>query len=728
MREKLFISEKSGYNEESGETMGEKQARQQRMPYTNREISWLAFNERVLDEAYKQENPVLERLKFLAITASNLDEFFMVRVAGLREQARQGIKVSAPHRQAPASQLKEISELAHAFMKRQSACYMHVILPALRKQGIDICRVDACTKEEKKSLAAYFYHTVYPVLTPLAVDMSRPFPLLGNRTVNIAVKLKDGDGPKFAVVQVPGILDRFIPVNQEKTAFVLLEDLIVSHIAQVFDGYRVKDVALIRITRNADLTIDEGADDLMEEVRNSIKKRKRGKPVRLEILAKCDADIRAFLLKMLDVKQQDVYEIQGPMDFSAFLKLAQLPGWDRLRLPPVQPAEPYDFLGCVDLFAAIRTRDRLVHHPYESFSCVIRFLETAACDPDVLAIKQTLYRVSGDSPVVHALERAAENGKQVTVLVELKARFDEENNIHWAKRLERAGCHVVYGLEGLKTHCKILLVVRREADGIRRYLHLGTGNYNDSTARLYTDMGLFTCREEYGEDASQLFNVLTGYLRPLNYQKFITAPDYMRAFFMERIQQEMENARRGLPSGIVMKMNSLVDPDMVRLLYAASNAGVPVRLIVRGICTLVPGVPAYSEHIEVRSIVGQLLEHSRIYRFENAGAPLLYLGSADLMPRNLDKRIELIFPVEDPRAVQRLELGLLLMLADTSNARRQLPDTSYEMLGVCVRQRVNCQRAFSEIAHQREQAYLQQVSGGVHHRPKPGPGADDPEC
>ena len=461
--------------------------------------------------------------------------------------------------------------------------------------------------------------------------------MLANKTLNIAVYLKSKERKEeknFAIVQVPSILPRFLELpSQEGRAFTLLEDIIIYKLDELFELHEIKAACPFRITRDSDLEIDEEAEDFMSEVKKSIKRRKRGRPVRLELLLHCDKSIRSFLIDMLKIKKSEIYEVPGPLDLTFLSKFAGIKGCEDLCFKPITPVPAADFWGYDDLFAAIREKDRLVHHPYESFDCVVKFIEQAAEDEDVLAIKQTLYRVSGNSPIIAALIKAAENGKQVTVLVELKARFDEENNINWANKLEKAGCHVIYGLQGLKTHCKIALVVRREEDGIRRYLHLGTGNYNDSTAKIYTDMGLFTCNSQYGADASSLFNVITGYSRPPEYQHFVVAPHGMRSFFVRRIKEETENAKKGLPCGITAKVNSLVDPELIGLLYQASQAGVPVKLVVRGICCLIPGLPGVSENITVISIVGQLLEHSRIFRFENAGDPKIYMGSADWMPR-----------------------------------------------------------------------------------------------
>lgn len=672
-------------------------------PYHNRELSWMDFNARVLEEAFEKENPIMERLRFLSITASNLDEFFMVRVAGVKEQVHSKYTKPDLSGLTPHELLEKLAEKIHAFAERQYSCLNRSILPALKRHHLAFVTPDEMDDRQKRHIAAYFDKVLFPVLTPLAVDVSRPFPLLANKSLNIAVHLKKDDEDNFAVVQVPSILPRFLelPAEEGEREFVLLENIIIEKLPELFELHKIKAACPFRITRNSDLDIDEESEDLMEAIQKSIKKRKRGRPVRLELAHHCDKSIREFLVDMLKVSKRDIYDQPGPLDLTFLSKFAGLDGCESLCFEPVVPVNPpADFWGYSDIFEAIREKDRMVHHPYESFDAVVQFVQTAAEDPDVLAIKQTLYRVSGHSPIIAALIRAAENGKQVTVLVELKARFDEENNIQWAKKLEQAGCHVIYGLVGLKTHCKILLVVRREEGIIRRYLHMGTGNYNDSTARIYTDVGMFTCHEAFGEDASSLFNVLTGYSRPPEYNKMIVAPLGMRVFFRRMIQKETQNARAGLPSGIVAKVNSLVDPEIIALLYEASCAGVNIRLIVRGICCLIPGLPGVSENITVISIVGQLLEHSRIFRFENAGDPKVYMGSADWMPRNLDRRVELIFPVEDEDLKARAFAMLDLMLSDTVNARIQQSDTQYLRVDRRGKPLVNCQTEFSRLARQ----------------------------
>ena len=670
-------------------------------PYHNRELSWMDFNSRVLEEAFEKENPVLERVKFLAITASNLDEFFMVRVAGVMDRLH-STKTAIPDASGMDAnrQFERLTEKIHEFAKKQYSCLHHSIIPALKKYKLRFLKTDELNKAQRQQIDQYFDKFIFPVLTPLAVDTSRPFPLLANKSLNIAVRLsKDGEDI-FAVVQVPSILQRFFEVQFDNgRAFVMLEDIIISRLSELFELYKIKAWCTFRITRDSDLDIDEDADDLLVEIEHSLKKRQRGDPVRLEISTKCDEALKNFLVDMLQVSSKEIYEVSGPIDLTFLSKFGGLDGLDDLRFKPIIPVNPpADFFGYDDMFEAIREKDRMVHHPYESFDSVIKFINQAARDDDVLAIKQTLYRVSGHSPIIAALIKAAENGKQVTVLVELKARFDEENNIGWAKKLEKAGCHVIYGLAGLKTHCKIVLVVRREQDGIRRYLHMGTGNYNDSTARFYTDIGMFTCDEQFGEDASSLFNVITGYSTPPVYNKMKVAPTGLRSFFEEMICNESENARAGLPSGIIAKVNSLVDPGIIKLLYEASRSGVKITLIVRGICCLVPGIKGISENIEVRSIVGQLLEHSRIFIFENGGHRKIYMGSADWMQRNLDKRVELVFPVEDPQLQER-SFGIInTMLRDVLNTRIQNPDTTYELIDRRGKKHHNCQREFSDMA------------------------------
>ena len=653
-----------------------------KFPYTNRELSWLDFNFRVLDQAFKNENPVAERLKFLGISASNLDEFFMVRVAGVMDKALEKSKKQDYSGLTPKQQLLKTTLKIKEFLKRQYFCLEENIKKTLKNIGIAfVDNFKKLTIPQKEEVDSYFENTLFPILTPLAVDKSRPFPQILNKTLNIISRLEKNGKSNFAVVQVPNALPRFLELKNKKdnnVAFILLEDIITQKIEKLFEPYKVKAAFPFRVTRNSDLNIDEAKENLIVAVQKSIKKRKRGTPVRLEIFKNNDLKTKKFLMNILNVPNSDVYEIPGPIDLTFLSKFSELEILDDYRFSEMKPKNPpKDFKDCKDIFAHIKKGDRLVHHPYESFDIVLDFIRKASTDENVISIKQTLYRVSGKSLIIDSLIKAAENGKQVTVLVELKARFDEENNIIWAKKLEQAGCHVIYGLPGLKTHCKLLLIVRKEKDKMVRYVHMSTGNYNDFTAKNYTDIGFFTCKESFGEDVSALFNLLTGYSKPKKYNKLIVAPDNMKSFLKKKILNEIENKKKNLKSGIVIKVNALVDIDIIKLLYKASCAGVKIDLIVRGICCLIPGVKGFSENITVHSIVGRFLEHSRIYKFENGGEPLFFLGSADLMPRNLERRVEIIFPVEDEHLKKRLSNILLTVLEDTVNRKIQLNDTLY---------------------------------------------------
>ena len=648
--------------------------------YLNRELSWLKFNERVLGEASIPVIPLLERLKFIAIACSNLDEFFMVRVGTLKNQQEESPDWLDAAGMSPAQQLSEIAKSTHKQVKQQ-----YRLLKELRRK-LESEQIVFVSAENLPAVSAewirkYFESTIAPVLTPLAVDASHPFPFLSNRSLNLGVTLLDKTGEaNIAVIQVPSVLPRLleIPTEKGKRCFVFLEDVIRLYCRKLFHGYKIKNVVPFRITRNADFLIDEEeADDLLLEVERSLRQRKRGRAVRLEIGAVDNKSLKKFLLAELRISEDDLYEIHGPLDLTCFNKFADIAGLDHLRQAPLQPQRPLDLLYRDNLFDAIRERDLLLHHPYESFRPVVEFVRQAAEDPDVLAIKQTLYRVSGNSPIVRALAQAAENGKQVTVVVEIMARFDEENNILWARRLEEAGCHVIYGLVGLKTHAKMCLVVRRENSGIRRYVHMGTGNYNDATARVYTDMGLFTANDQFGADASGFFNVLTGYSDPPVWNKISVAPLGLRDRIVELIDQEIQFAREGKPARIIAKMNSLVDKDIIAQLYEASAAGVRIDLIVRGICVLRPGLPGASANISVRSIVGRFLEHSRIFYFNGGGEEKCFLSSADWMPRNLNSRVELFFPVETEVHRKRI-LGILeLFMADNQKAYEMRSDGSY---------------------------------------------------
>ena len=638
--------------------------------FYNRELSWLKFNLRVLKAATVKETPLLERLKFIAITASNLDEFFMVRVAGLWNSYDSGVEKRDASGLSVKEQLDEISESAHEQVRTQMK-YLLALMKEMKEVGLVFKRVDDLSDEGKQWLEEYYREIVYPVLTPMAVDASRPFPFLANKTLNLAVELVNNDGEhSMGLIQVPSVLDRITEVpTEDKRVFVFLEDIIISHCQDVFQGCQILDVVTFRVTRDSDLDLDdEDSVDLMKEVEESLMKRKRGAAVRLEIYKTNNGRIKKFLESNLDVTDMEVYEINGPLDATCFFKFTGMHGmWPWLHEPFV-PQRPLELPDDEDLFAAIRHNDILLHHPYESFDPVVKLINDAADDPKVLAIKQTLYRVSGNSPIVAALARAAENGKQVTVLVELKARFDEENNILWARRLEKAGCHVIYGLVGLKTHAKIILIVRRESNGIKRYLHLGTGNYNDNTAKLYTDLGLMTANDEFGSDASAFFNLLSGYSEPPVWNKLVMAPLGLREKIYSLIDNEINMVKLGKGGHIIAKMNSIIDQPVIQKLYEASMAGVQIELIVRGICGLRTGIEGVSENITVRSIVGRQLEHSRIFWFANGGEEQLYLSSADWMPRNLNDRVELFFPVEAEEHVQRIKALLDLYLRDNVGA------------------------------------------------------------
>lgn len=650
--------------------------------FYNRELSWLGFNYRVLSEARDKNIPLMERLKFLSITASNLDEFFMIRVASLKDMVHAKYTKKDIAGLTPKEQLEIISTGTHELVEKQYNTYNRSFLPALKHNGLTIVtQYEALNAEQAEYVDRYFMREVYPVLTPMAVDSSRPFPLIRNKSLNIAALLMDKkrkDTIDFATVQVPSVLPRIVTIPSEKegeTCIILLEQIIEKNIQKLFLNYKVLDATPYRVMRNADLTIDEDeAADLLIEIERQLKKRQWGEAIRLEVEQGIDKRLLKILKKELQIQQEDIFTIRGPLDLTFLMKVYGMDGFDHLKEEHYTPQPPKGLDMDGDLFEQIRQKDILLHHPYETFDPVVNFVRFAAKDPDVLAIKQTLYRVSSNSPIIASLAQAAENGKQVTVLVELKARFDEENNIVWARKLEKAGCHVIYGLVGLKTHSKITLVVRREEEGIRRYVHLGTGNYNDSTAKLYTDMGMFTCKRAYGEDATAVFNMLSGYSEPLSWNKLALAPTWLRTRFVELINRERDYAAMGKPARIVAKMNSLCDAGIINALYEASAAGVQIELIVRGICCLKQGVPGMSETIQVRSIVGTFLEHSRIFYFENDGSPEIYMGSADWMPRNLDKRVEILFPVEDPDLKKEIVHILHTQLADNTKAHLLQPD------------------------------------------------------
>ena len=662
--------------------------------YLNRELSQLEFFRRVLEEAKDERNPLLERLKFLAIVGSNLDEFFMVRVAGLKQQIAAGVVELSLDGLTPAEQLAAIRQAVAKLLAEARDCYQDDLLPKLAEAGIHILGYTDLDHRQEAYVKKYFEQVVFPVLTPLAFDPGRPFPHISNLSLNLAVLIRDPAGKeRFARVKVPGTLPRLVPlrrssggVRRDGTAphshyFVWLEQVIAAHLEALFPGMEILAVHPFRVLRDADILIQElEAYDLLETMEESVRRRRFSSVVQLSVNKATPVDIRDILRENLEVERRDIYTIDGPMGLSDLMGLTQIDRYD-LKDPPFVPATPaalnHDHEH--DMFAAMRHGDLLLHHPYESFAPVVAFLQTAARDPDVLAIKQTLYRVGRNSPVVEALLEAATNGKQVAVLVELKARFDEESNIGWAKRLEAEGVHVVYGLLGLKTHSKIALVVRKEGEGVRRYVHLATGNYNGVTAQVYTDLGLFTCDEDIGADATDLFNYLTGYSAKNDYRKLLVAPINLRARMESLIHREIEHQRQGRGGHLIFKVNAIVDRPMIKLLYQAAQAGVQVDLLVRGICCLRPGMAGLSENIRVTSIVGRFLEHSRIYYFRNGGQEDIYLGSADLMTRNLDRRVEVLFPVEDKRLIRHLRDEVLVTyMADTVKARYLHADGSYE--------------------------------------------------
>ncbi len=657
--------------------------------YIDREMSMLEFQRRVLEEAQDPCNPLLERVKFLSIVSSNLSEFFMVRVAGLKQQIEAGVAELSFDGRTPAEQVATIRPVALQLMQATRREFQK-LLPQLDQAGIHILDYDTLNDEQRASVEAYFQELVFPVLTPLAFDPGRPFPHISNLSLNLAVVIRDqGGDERFARVKVPNTLPRLVPIRAPKDEngaasrehhLVWLEQVIAAHLGSLFPGMTVVESYPFRVTRDAEVLIQElEAPDLLETVEQSVRQRRFGSVVRITVTEAMPAPIRNLLIENLDIEPADVFALEPPLGMSELGKLASLDRRD-LKDLPFTPAIPQALEAHKsDIFAAIRQQDILLHHPYDSFTPVIDFIQTAARDPNVLAIKQTLYRVGKNAPIVERLLEAARNGKQVAVLVELKARFDEESNIEWARTLESEGVHVVYGLLGLKTHSKIALVVRREGERIRRYVHLATGNYNAITAQAYTDLGLFTCDPDMGADASDVFNYLTGYSVKQDYNKFLVAPINLRSKMESLIRREIEHQQRGEPGHLIFKANSVVDRAVIKWLYRASQAGVQVDLIVRGMCCLRPGLPGMSDNIRVTSVVGRFLEHSRMYYFRNGGAEEIYLGSADLMSRNLDRRVEILFPVEDPRLIRHLRDDVLaIYLADNVKARRMLPDGSYE--------------------------------------------------
>ena len=670
--------------------------------YTNRELSWILFNKRVLSEARDKQIPLFERLKFLSITASNLDEFFMVRVASLKDMVNAKYTKKDIAGLTAAQQLDKLNVVTHELVAQQYSTYNRSLLPLLKANGLKVVeKHEQLSKDQAEYVDAYFDENVYPVLTPMAVDSSRPFPLIRNKSLNIGAllsKRKEKGELEFATVQVPSVLARIVPIpagDNGGKAVILLEEVIERNISRLFLNYDVVCSHPFRIMRNADLTIEEDeAEDLLKEIEKQLKKRQWGQAIRLEVEAGMDKRLLRIIKDELSIEEEDIYHIDGPLDLTFLMKMYGLEGFEHLKEEKYVPQPVPEFMEEGSVFDKIRQGDILLHHPFQTFAPVVQFIREAARDPEVLAIKQTLYRVSGNSPIIAALAQAAENGKQVSVLVELKARFDEENNIVWARKLEKAGCHVIYGLVGLKTHSKITLVVRREEDGIRRYVHLGTGNYNDATAKLYTDIGMMTCSEAIGEDATAVFNMLSGYSEPLSWNKLSLAPLWLKDKFLYLIGREVKNVRAGETGHIIAKMNSLCDQDIIAALYEASAAGVKIELIVRGICSLKVGIPGVSENISVRSIVGTFLEHSRIFYFENAGKSEVYCGSADWMPRNLERRVEILFPVEDPKLKEKVLHILDVQLRDTVKAHLLQPDGSYEKVDRRGKETFNSQVAF----------------------------------
>jgi polyphosphate kinase len=680
--------------------------------YFNRELSWLEFNRRVLEEARDPTVPLLERLKFLAIFESNLDEFFMVRVGGLQQKVQAGIAYgSGADRMPVKQQLERIGQTVRQMTDEVYSCLSEDLLPALEKEGIVLRGLKDLTEADRRHLSDLFHREVFPVLTPLAIDPGHPFPHLLNKSLNLAVLLQRPTHPEklFAVVQVPAVLPRFVVLPGESNGstryvFTPLETVIRLHLPVLFPGMRIEHDTVFRVTRNSDFEIDDDeVEDLLKAIEEEIRKRRRGAAVRLQIEADAPAEVEQFLMTALDLDPADVFRNPGLLDLTGLFQIHGLPGYPHLHdLQFVSQPVP-EFAQATNIWAAIRAQDILVHHPYESFSHVLDFIETAAVDERVLAIKLTLYRTSSDSPVVRTLARAADNGKQVTAVIELKARLDEERNIVWARELEKAGAHVVFGFIGLKTHCKVALVVRREEDGtIRRYVHLATGNYNPQTARIYTDLGYFTCNPDFCEDASALFNYLTGYCELPQWRKLVVAPSRLQAFMIEKIEQERALQLAGKEGRIIAKINGLLEPAVVQALYRASQAGVKIDLICRGICALRPGIPGVSDHIRVISIVDRFLEHSRIYYFGNGGDPLVYIGSADWMDRNLSRRVEVVFPIEVPDLKQRLIREMLsTSLGDNVKSRELQPDGSYRRPAPKPDQsRVRSQERFLELAAQ----------------------------
>lgn len=680
--------------------------------YINRELSFLEFNQRVLDQARDMSNPLFERFRFASIVTSNLDEFYMIRYGSLSDQIAAGLTKTDPSGLTPEEQTRAIDERSRTLQRDLYTVYNDELLPGAQKVDFKFLRLEDLKATQLAYIDELYDGSIFPVLTPMVIDSSRPFPLIMNNTLNIALNLLDQEGRSFlGTVQVPSVLDRFYVIPSDKgKQILLLEDIIKLHLRQLFDSYKVQDMASYKVTRNADLEYDEDdAQDLLMVIKETLKQRKWGRVLKLEVEDGISDGLLQMLIDRFEIDSTNVFQLDGPLDLTFLSKIAGLPGYEELKFPPIEAFPVPELMEDPDIFRAIAKQDILVHHPYESFESIIKLVTMAAKDPNVLAIKMTLYRVSGKSPIVEALAEAADNGKQVTVLVELKARFDEENNINWALRLEKAGCHVIYGLVGLKTHCKALLIIRRENNTIRRYVHLGTGNYNDVTARLYTDIGLMTDNEALGEDISNMFNRLSGQTQIKNLNKVAMAPDYMRQRLNELIQNEARHARQGKKAKIMAKMNSLVDKEIIKELYKASRDGVQIELFVRGICCLRPGVEGLSENITVQSIVGRFLEHSRIFYFQDNGRNNYFISSADWMERNLNKRIELLVPVEDKRCKEKLRELLNISKSDTAKARNLQSDGSYRRV-TAKGDPFNSQEAFIDLAEKRYDKFRRKMT------------------
>lgn len=641
--------------------------------FINRELSWLDFNFRILNEARDKNHPLFERIKFLAITASNLDEFFMVRVASLKNVSSVDKRDCAG--MTAAEQLEAISKKTHKLVDMQYSTYSRSLMPLIAKEtGVHIIGKKELTDKQRKFVTSYFHNEIFPILTPMAVDSSRPFPLIQNKMLNICAIVKKNDEQGFVTVAIPSICPRLIelPSEKDERMFILIEDVVQMFMHELFTGYKIMDSCIYRVMRDADIPIDEDdSEDLLEEIQKNLKERERSQVIRLEVDDTVTKTLLEILSDELNTKKEDIYIINGPLDLTFLNKVYSLKGFDEYKYPKYTPQIPPRLQNCDNIFDEIKKGDIFLHHPYYSFKPVTDLIEAAANDDKTLAIKQTLYRVSGHSPIIKSLEKAALNGKSVTVLVELKARFDEQNNIVWARKLENAGCHVIYGLLGLKTHSKITEIIRREEEGIIKYVHLATGNYNDVTANFYTDMGIFTCRKEYGDDSGAFFNMLSGFCEPKTWNKLIVAPIWLREKTENFIEREIKHAKEGKKARIIAKMNSLVDQEIIELLYKASCAGVKIDLIVRGICCLRANVPGLSENITVRSITGRYLEHTRIYYFYNDGEENLFCASADWMNRNLNKRVEIMFPIEDEDIRARIMHVLDVQLEDTLRASVQ---------------------------------------------------------